>query len=84
MKIMSFFWTVNARYSVRPNSFTVAVPLFDSFSKADSYRYTVSVHPTSKELVIDAIKNVDIQYKNGESRTGSTRKHESNGRAELS
>jgi len=84
MRNLAFWWNVNARYSVKPNSFRLAIPLFESFSASDNYRFTVSVNQVGGELVIDAIKNMDVQYKNGESGTSSPRKYESNGRTEFS
>jgi hypothetical protein len=84
MKITSYFWNVEARYSINHKSFRLTIPLFNGFSKVDDYRYSVSVNPVSNELVIDAIKNMDIHYKNGESRESSASKYESDRRTELS
>jgi hypothetical protein len=91
MKIMGFLsnlelyaWETTSRYSVKEKSFRLTTPLFNNFSKSDNYRFIVSVDPVGNELVIDAIKNMDIQYKNGESRTSGPSKHASNGRTELS
>jgi hypothetical protein len=84
MRNLTYFWNITARYSINPNTFRVTIPLFDRKSPPHDYRFTVSINPVGNELVIDAIKNMDVQYKNGESGTSSPRKYESNGRTEFS
>ena len=81
---MAFFWDTTARYSLTPSSFRLSIPLFSCFSSLDNYKYTISINSVSNDLVIDAIKNVDIQYTNGESSKSRTCEHACNGRTELS